>query len=277
MLLGHEQATLYELLTPAQQNKIDLLLLQLPEQEKQLINKYNYQTKDQPLTFANSCTWADAIKKQEKYDPFKSWHYINVDRQTSKITENSCKKDCITNAIVHHSEALASLSNSGTRAQALMFLGHWLGDIHQPLHVSYASDYGGNRNKIKPIIGPCNSLHWLWDQCLLFKEAKSEKLSHKDYNQQNYQRIYQQLLTKLQTAPKDKWKNSSPVQWANESLQLVREEKFGYCKISDNTCVSHAENVITLDDDYLAHYNPILTTRVLQAVVRLHKLLADNI
>jgi len=267
----------YDLLSPSQQNKIDQLLSQLPEQEKQLINKYNYQAKDKPLTFANSCTWADAIKKQKGYEQFKSWHYINVDRQTKKITKSSCKKNCITNAIDYHSRALNTLADSETRAQALMFLGHWLGDIHQPLHVSFASDYGGNRNKIKPIVGPCNSLHWLWDQCLLFKETKSEKVSHDSYNQQNFKRIYQQLLAKLQTAPKDKWKNSSPVQWANESLQLVREEKFGYCKISDNTCVSRSADVITLDSDYWAHYNPILTTRVLQAVVRLQKLLADNV
>jgi hypothetical protein len=38
-------------------------------------------------------------------------------------------------------------SNNATQAQklaSLKFLGHWVGDIHQPLHVSFEDDWGGS-------------------------------------------------------------------------------------------------------------------------------------
>ena len=46
---------------------------------------------------------------------------------------------------------------------ALKFLGHWIGDLHQPLHVSYADDKGGNHVTLKKSIGCSKKLHG-WGQ-----------------------------------------------------------------------------------------------------------------
>jgi hypothetical protein len=43
---------------------------------------------------------------------------------------------------------VALLSSNGAddeaKLEALKFLGHWVGDVHQPLHVSLEDDRGGN-------------------------------------------------------------------------------------------------------------------------------------
>ena len=55
------------------------------------------------------------------------------------------------------------------KIEALYFLGHFVGDLHQPLHVGNLEDLGGN--KIKPLIKEKGkwvekSLHSIWDNTL---------------------------------------------------------------------------------------------------------------
>ena len=264
--LGHQLVCqlAYQHLPTEKQQTIDQLLLSMPNNTKTLINKYLYQDKNAPITFAKTCIWADAIKKDKKYDKFKSWHYINVNRSTKHITDDSCKSDCVTQAIKIDNALLKTAQNPWQKTQALMFLGHWLGDIHQPLHVSYASDWGGNKVKINTPDKKCTSLHWLWDTCLLSREHLSE----------------QQWLAKLnqqwQHAPIKQWQQASIAQWADESLQLVRQPDFGYCHINNKgVCKmsTQAQSAHLYTPAYQAHYSAILEQRVLQAAARLNKLL----
>jgi hypothetical protein len=62
------------------------------------------------------------------------------------------------------------LASSGAseeeRLEALKYLGHWVGDVHQPLHVSFEDDRGGNEVGISG--GLCNwNLHAVWDRCII--------------------------------------------------------------------------------------------------------------
>jgi len=40
-------------------------------------------------------------------------------------------------------EVLRTSNDDQAKLVSLKFLGHWVGDIHQPLHVSFADDRGG--------------------------------------------------------------------------------------------------------------------------------------
>jgi hypothetical protein len=51
----------------------------------------------------------------------------------------------------------------------LKFLGHWVGEIHQPLHVSFEDDRGGNGILVTGICG--TNLHAAWDTCLVLTEV----------------------------------------------------------------------------------------------------------
>lgn len=267
----------YDLLPEKQQVKINQLLQQLPRLEKQRINQYNYLKKNSPMTFANSCTWADAIKNDDSYDKFKPWHYLNVNRDIDKITQQSCQKHCLTTAIPYHTEQLASDNNPIDKAKALMFLGHWLGDIHQPLHVGFVSDLGGNKIDVVPFIGRCDNLHWYWDQCLLLprNKNKTEKTSH--YYQDVYRQLYNSLSKKIALAPQSSWQNSEIVDWANESLTIVRDKTLNYCQISNKTCQNHHLEKMLLSQAYHQEFNQLLKIRILQGATRLAKLIDTNL
>ena len=78
----------------------------------------------------------------------KPHHFINVpvEDPTVKLDRDCPAQGCILSAIARTEKNLADrpMRRSGRR-QALRFFGHFMGDIHQPLHVSYKRDLGGNK------------------------------------------------------------------------------------------------------------------------------------
>ncbi len=261
----------YELLPQDKQQKINQLLESLPKKHKLLINQYTRTDKDQAVSFANSCTWADAIKRDDSYDEFKPWHYLNVEQDQTNVSQATCRKNCVTQAIRFHSEQLKHSTTPFEKAQALMFLGHWVGDIHQPLHVSFAADYGGNKNSVIPATGRCNNLHWYWDECLLYPLNKPKK--NFDYPAFK-KRLYQQLKQSLSSAPWQEWRNSNVIDWANESLTLVRSAPLQYCSLVSDNCRSNQTKTIEITPSYHQEFQQKLTKRMLQAAVRLSEQLS---
>jgi hypothetical protein len=74
--LGHQIVCqlAFEHLSPAKQLKISTLLKAIPKKHQRLINNYNYKKQNSLITFANACTWADAIKRLENFKAYRSWH-----------------------------------------------------------------------------------------------------------------------------------------------------------------------------------------------------------
>ena len=57
-------------------------------------------------------------------------------------------QDCTFKAIIDEMEILTNSEASETdQALAMVLIGHWIGDLHQPLHVSFSDDLGGNNVK----------------------------------------------------------------------------------------------------------------------------------
>jgi len=268
--LGHQLTCqlAFEQLTPASQQKLTQLLNTMPKENLAQLNKYNYRKSEEANTFAKACTWADAIKKESQFKRFKSWHYINVDRDKSFIDEKSCRKNCVTQAVTYHQQQLKASSSDKKRLQALMFLGHWIGDIHQPLHVSFASDFGGNKTKIASDDGKCTNLHWLWDQCLLTRQIMT-----KDH-QARYNFLHNKLTKLLAQHKKNgdsaRWIKDDVYTWASESITIARQPEFGYCTVTKNqVCRVNSPQPFPLMSNYQEHYAPIINEQVVKAALRL--------
>lgn len=118
-----------------------------------------------------SACWADDTKNREN----GPWHYINHHFRTDgKPTNLGPAEQNVVWAIQKFSAELKSAASSDAqKADALRYLMHFVGDIHQPLHcVARDTDFlpegdrGGNEFKIVPPKGfnpaPQN-LHFLWD------------------------------------------------------------------------------------------------------------------
>lgn len=102
------------------------------------------------------------------------------------------------------------------RREALMFLIHFIEDLHQPLHSSDNHDQGGNGVHVqyydKPADKPSN-LHSAWDTALV------EHLGPAD-------RIFPQLSRESASHAK-KFSKGTPSQWAEQSHQAAQKIVYG--------------------------------------------------
>jgi hypothetical protein len=259
----------FEHLSLENQRKVSDLLAAIPKKEQAIINQYNRQPKNKSVSFANACIWADAIKKDKTYDHFKPWHYLNVDRTVATIPAQACVDNCLPQGILYHKTQLSTAEHIWDKAQALMFLGHWLGDIHQPLHVSFSSDYGGNKVKVTSPDERCTSLHWLWDECLLSRTNLTEK--------QWLTLLNEEWSLIASTEVKQKWRNEQVWLWADESFQIVRQAELGYCQLTDKGCINEPVKAVSYSKNYQQRYGEVLKKRILQAAVRLTHILEQTL
>lgn len=221
---------------------------------------------DGPFTFADLCTWADKVRPLKAYAGVSAWHYVNVDRTDETVNLNRCATGCILTAIKTHSDLLADKRNAAwTRLQALMFLSHWVGDIHQPMHVSFADDYGGNRTRVGGFEG-CDNMHGVWDYCLIRDTGKDSAA----------------LLSELLALPfADEAISHEPMTWAQESFELAIHPRTQYCRKQNGSCQPWATRRYQLDASYQAMNWPVAERRLALAGHRLagllNTLLADTV
>jgi hypothetical protein len=89
---------------------------------------------------------------------------------------------------------------------ALKFIVHFVGDLHQPMHVSRAADKGGNTIQVN-YDGRGTNLHSLWDSGLL------------EHGGLNYQQLSEQY-DHATSAEVKKWQGDAMIVWAWESYQI---------------------------------------------------------
>lgn len=126
------------------------------------------------LIFAEASTWADEIRRDNRFGPDEDlprlsgfpdmekhsrWHYTEADD-----TEHN---DHLYSALPKLYALLKDPQQpAGTRAYALVWLLHLVGDAHQPLHNGFRNDRGGNEVSVMVFDGSSNrntNLHAFWD------------------------------------------------------------------------------------------------------------------
>ena len=162
--------------------------------------------------------------------------------------------------------------------RALKFLGHWVGDIHQPLHVSFRDDLGGNEILEA---GPCTGhLHRVWDSCILRRGLGTD-----------VEAIARALLDDMDTLladiPGDKqdWITSAPIDWAEESFQVATDPAVDYCVQKSGGCWYASDNKswrepedqgrVKVNQAYLDAHLDTVKRRLLLGGIRLGALLND--
>lgn len=117
-----------------------------------------------PVYWAN---WLDNASHTPDYAYTKTWHYRNVDADKTYFTQPVHPDGNITEGIRYAIKVLADTSQSlPNRQLAMKILVHLMGDMHQPMHLGHASDYGGNTVKVK-YFGRDTNLHSVWDTSLV--------------------------------------------------------------------------------------------------------------
>ena len=196
-------------------------------------------------SFNVGCLEEDELPRQHPGD-----HFINVSRDTKSIDNKSCPNnaDCIFDGIERD---LAILKNESApkadRVRALMAIGHWFGDIHQPLHISFADDKGGNGIDVQ-LAGRCgrssfrpDNLHAVWDNCLLeaglFERVRQRADFKKSWSKNTITyRAVDTIQAQTSLTEEKSFIGSQPFEWAAESYKITLDPKTLYCVQVGNTC-----------------------------------------
>ncbi|MGB5077886.1 MAG: S1/P1 nuclease [Sphingorhabdus sp.] len=120
-------------------------------------------------TIEQASVWADCIKgDQMRWGYTSSWHYQNVDICKPFDPKSACAGGNCVSAQVDRNFALLKDRTlpAHVRLEALAFLIHFVGDLHQPLHAGDHNDRGGNDLKVKYGAIPNSNLHSVWDGLL---------------------------------------------------------------------------------------------------------------
>jgi nuclease S1 len=222
-------------------------------------------------SLAGVATWADDLRNTDP-EAFKRtgrWHYINTPPGAgcAYVPARDCPDgECVIAAIERQRAILADRNQPlAARRDALKFVVHFVGDVHQPLHATNHTDKGGNdfqvslRTDLEPeayarkryvdgVMG--TNLHSVWDYYIL----GSERLGLQPYADR---------LDALPWPPKTD-AGTGPVAWAGESCRLVDARRL-------------YPDRHTMDRSYLDAGRPLAEQRVRQAAYRLAQLLDDTL
>lgn len=241
---------------------------------------------------ADASTWADDIRSiRPETSP---WHYVDIPLGTkhpSVVKYCDPKEGCVTRAITDQLAILRSAdADPQKRADALRFVIHFVGDLHQPLHATTNNDQGGNcvpvtffdmqpklRNPQTESYAP--NLHGIWDTNILGKATTGKSV---DQAAAELDGSFNKKIPHWQ-------KGASNIDaWALESYRLAEKEAYGKLPVripaetpqpvmscADDNRVSARMLMLDerLTDPYQNMAAPIVRERLAQAAARLALLL----
>ncbi len=114
-------------------------------------------------TLVNASTFADDIKSDSRYDKYYDWHFLNMELDDEYEEIIPSDKGDVYLAINQCIDIIESDSASDSdKSFYLKLLVHFVGDLHQPLHIGRYEDRGANRIYVK-WFGRNSNLHRVWD------------------------------------------------------------------------------------------------------------------
>ncbi|KAG2410104.1 Endonuclease 4 [Vigna angularis] len=196
-------------------------------------------------------------------------HFQSYYDATLMILEGDChdsskhKHRCVTGGIYNYTMQLKS-ADAGSElnynlTEALLFLSHFVGDVHQPLHVGFIGDLGGNSITVRWYRRKTN-LHHVWDDMIIQSALKTFYNSDLSIMIQAIQRN----ITDNWSYDVSHWEHCAhnytacPDRYASESISLAC--KFAYKNATPGS---------TLEDEYFLSRLPIVEKRLAQGGVRL--------
>lgn len=195
--------------------------------------------------------WLDNASNTPEYEYSKTWHYKNIDAdQTYEESTINPKGDIVTalnTQIAVLADTTVSVEN---RRLALKMIIHLVGDLHQPMHMGHASDYGGNTIEVS-YFGTKRKLHGIWDSQLV---ESAHRWSYTEW-QYNIDRISPEMEAEIGKGTIDDW---------GKETYLIAEKVYDYFR--PNSKVSY---------DAVAKWTPVIERQFLYGGIRLAKVLND--
>jgi hypothetical protein len=196
--------------------------------------------------------WADDYRREHRETA--PWHYIDIPLADSKIDlARECPNgDCV---IGKTDQFIAVLkdpkADRAAKAEALKYVIHFIGDMHQPLHDEDDADKGGNDRRVI-FDGHSDNLHWVWDTGLLNRISR------------NPDALAAELESQITPQDREEWIRGSIEDWVLEGHRLAQRVAYGDLGNGN-------PGIITASYEHEA--DPVIATQLEKAGVRLAYLL----
>src|SRR5579864_2502476 len=194
-----------------------------------ILSRYCKEAPDDAM--ADASTWADDIRASRP--DTAPWHYVDIPLGTSRREiAQFCPlpESCVTQAITAQLAVLRSPgSDPRKKAEALRFVIHFVGDVHQPLHAATNDDQGGNcvpvaffdalpqlRNPETESYAP--NLHGVWDTNILERATSGKTVDQVAFE---LEQSFRKKIARWQTGTLD------VDAWAWESYQIASKQAYG--------------------------------------------------
>jgi hypothetical protein len=152
-------------------------------------------------------TWSDEIRSDPTWKRADDWHWVTIPMDRTYADSDKNQNGDVIGAIACFERVLADRTLPlPERRQAVKWLVHLVGDVHQPMHVGARNDQGGNKVEVFWFGAPSN-LHSVWDGALI----KNAELS------------FSELAEAVDSATADEvkaWQGTTPLEWADESREM---------------------------------------------------------
>lgn len=163
--------------------------------------------------------FADEIKADTLYRKFSAWHYVNIPKgKTYKEVDPNPYGDLVVAINTCVDIVKDERSSNQDKAFYLKLLVHFVGDLHQPMHVGRLDDKGGNAIQVQWFNDGSN-LHRVWDSNLI------------EQNGMSYSEMAASL-PQLSSTQKKAIQEGSLLDWVEES-HLVADELYDSVEVGE--------------------------------------------
>ncbi|CAN6546512.1 unnamed protein product [Malus baccata var. baccata] len=221
------------------------------------------------------CVWPDQIRHWYRYRWTSPLHFIDTpdnactfDYSRDCHDQHGVKNMCVAGAVQNFTSQLSHYTEGTSdrrynMTEALLFLSHFMGDIHQPMHVGFTTDEGGNTIALRWYRHKSN-LHHVWDREIIQQAMK-------DYYDKDMELLLQDILANITDGiwsdDVTSWKHcddqrSCINKYATESINIACKWAYKGVEAGD-----------TLTEDYFLPRLPVVEKRIAQGGVRLAAIL----
>lgn len=262
--------------------------------------------RDQPHAHISDgyvANWADMHRERDRTTG--DWHFIDVnydeDPAHPDLAKYCADDDCVLAQIRRDMQILKSSTHHGgdlSRVDALKYLVHFVGDVHQPLHcISRTNgdgkpDRGGNALWVSyPGHRDTTmfSLHPVWDHMLLedkMRAALALPRGTRSISEDQAREYADRLNERIAAGDAQAWSAQPAEEWVAESFRAAKEVAYRGIRVPPATVddsrahrATHAQKLAAkagdLDSQYVEAGQKVVDERLMRAGVRLAHILDE--
>jgi len=209
---------------------------------------------DQHISDAAIASWADNVRRERRETG--PWHYVDIPVEASGFDEQRDGQhgNNVIDKINDFAKVVADRhASKADRGDALKFLVHFVGDLHQPLHCAERDHDKGGNGRLVYFLDQLRAinLHSVWDTSILLHQKGRTRVLDFALG------LNKQITTELAA----QWATGTAEDWANESHAVAVSVVYA--------SVQAKGPIPKLDDEYVARAEQSVDEQLERGGVRL--------